>query len=250
MVGMPFEAPRDAPVVADVADGGLAHSDRTAALARLAAGIAHELRNPLAVVLARVQLLQLVLRSGQPLSPERLEGALRAVEDQALRASKVLENLSSFARPRPPQLSTVDLPDLIGYAMTLLRPHIPETGFSVEVDVQPEAKALQADRGQLLTALSQVVLNALEAMPSGGALRIGAELTEGAVEIRVADSGPGIAAGDRSRIFDPFFSTKASAAGLGLCVAQTIAEAHGGSLRLERCEGSGAAFVLILPART
>jgi signal transduction histidine kinase len=247
MIGMGLDAPHGVPEGAGAAESSLAIPDRTAALARLAAGIAHELRNPLAVVLARVQLLQLTLRSGQALSPERLERALGAVEEQALRASKIIENLSSFARPRAPETSAVDVPDVVTHALAILRHRMPDRGLGVEVEVRPEAKVLSADRGQLLTALTQIVLNAIEAMPSGGALRIRAVRTDNAVEISVADTGPGIAVHDVPRIFDPFFSTKPSAAGLGLCVAQTIVESHGGSLRLERTEPPGAEFVMTLP---
>jgi signal transduction histidine kinase len=250
MVGMSVEASRHTPADAAGAQFLPTHPDRTAALARLAAGIAHELRNPLAVVLARVQLLQLTLKSGKPLPPAKLEQSLRAVEEQALRASKVIENLSSFARPRAPELGLVDLPDMISRVLTLLRHRMPETGFSVEVDVRPDAKALLADAGQLLTALTQLVLNGIEAMPAGGVLRIRAQRTDGSIEISVTDSGPGIAQHDAPRIFDPFFSTKTSAAGLGLCVAQTIAESHGGALRLDHAGTAGAEFVLALPVRS
>jgi signal transduction histidine kinase len=249
MVGMTPAAPAGTPADPDAPESSAISPDRMAALARLAAGIAHELRNPLAVVLARVQLLQLTLKSGKPLPAAKLERALQAVEEQALRAAKVIENLSGFARPRPPEPAAVDLPEMVAHALALLRHRMPECGLGVDVDIRPEAKALVADRGQLLTALTQLILNAVEAMPSGGLLRIRAVRSDGATEISVTDSGPGIAVPDTSRIFDPFFSTKASAAGLGLCVAQTIAESHGGSLRLERSESSGAEFVLTIPAR-
>jgi signal transduction histidine kinase len=221
--------------------------DRTAGLARLAAGIAHELRNPLAVVLARVQLLQLMLRSGQPVPAAKLEQTLRAVEEQALRASKVIENLSGFARPRPPAIGPVDLPDVVAHVLALARDRMQEAAVTAEVAILPEVKALVGDRGQLITALGQLALNAIEAMPRGGRLRIRAERRAGAIEVGVADEGSGVAPDDVPRLFDPFFSTKRAAAGLGLCVAQTIAEAHGGSLRLERSEASGAEFVLSLP---
>jgi signal transduction histidine kinase len=223
--------------------------DRIAAATRLAAGVAHELRNPLAVVLARVQLLQLTLRSGKPLPQAKLEHALRTVEEQALRASKVIDSLSSFTRPRAPEIALVDLPDVVAHVVAQSRGRMPPSGLTLDVSIEPDSEALLADRTQLLTALGQLVLNAIEAMPSGGHLRIGARRGTDGIDISVADTGPGIARNDVARIFDPFFSTKPSAAGLGLCVAQTIAESHGGTLRLVRSEPTGAEFVLSLPRR-
>lgn len=221
--------------------------DRTAGLARLAAGMAHELRNPLAVVLARVQLLQLMLQSGRPVPREKLAEVLGAIEEQALRASRVIETMTGFARPRAPAIGPVDLPDVVAHVLALVGQRLQDAGITVEVSVLPEVTSVAADRAQLVTALDQLVLNAIEAMPGGGRLRIHARRRAGAVEIAVADDGGGIGASDAPRIFDPFFSTKPAAAGLGLCVAQTIAEAHGGSLRLERSEPTGAEFVISLP---
>src|SRR5256885_16783095 len=99
------------------------------------------------------------------------------------------------------------------------------------------------------TALRQLTLNALQAMPDGGRLRIHARARDGSVEVIVGDTGGGIATHDAARIFDPFFTTKPSGTVIGLCVARTIAEAHGGSVRLMASGGPGAEFVLPLPTR-
>lgn len=225
-------------------------SEKTEALARLAAGMAHELRNPLAVILARVQLLELALKSGKPLEPGKLERTLRTVEEQAVRAAKIIESLSIFARPRAPELKPVDLAETVGHVLGALRARMPaERPVTTDVQIPVEAQTLSADRGQLTTALTQLIVNALEAMPEGGVLGIRARRCGDAIEIAVSDSGPGVAERDAPRIFDPFFSTKPAAAGLGLCVAQTIAESHGGSVRLGATGPGGAEFVLSLPAR-
>ena len=225
-------------------------ADKTATLARLAAGIAHELRNPLAVILARVQLLELAMKGGKPLPPGKLETTLRTVGEQAVRASKIIESLSIFARPRVPVLESVDLGQIIGHVLSDLRAESSEDRIvTTEVDVAPEAMTVVADSGQLTTALRQLTLNALQAMADGGRLRIHARARDGSVEVIVGDTGGGIATHDAARIFDPFFTTKPSGTGLGLCVAQTIAEAHGGSVRLMASGGPGAEFVLSLPTR-
>src|SRR5437879_449498 len=128
-------------------------ADKTATLARLAAGIAHELRNPLAVILARVQLLELAMKGSKPLPPGKLETTLRTVGEQAVRASKIIESLSIFARPRVPVLESVDLGQIIGHVLSDLRAESSEDRIvTTEVDVAPEAMTVVADSGQLTTA--------------------------------------------------------------------------------------------------
>lgn len=225
-------------------------AEKSEALARLAAGIAHELRNPLAVILARVQLLEFGRKNGRAPEPERLERALRTIEEQAVRASRIIENLSVFARPRAPEVHSIDLGEMVGHVLGSVRARMPQgAALLTNVVIPPEARTLLADRDQLTTALTHLVVNALEAMPSGGRLEIRARRADGTVDIAVCDTGAGVAPHDVPRIFDPFFSTKPAAAGLGLCVAQTIAEAHGGTVRLAAAGAPGAEFVLTLPAR-
>ena len=223
-------------------------AEKTSALARLAGGIAHELRNPLAVILARVQLLALTMKSGQTIDPAKLERTLITVEEQAVRASKVIESLSIFARPRTPARQRVELAEIVGQVLGALRAQLPQdVSLRTDVQIAPDIQTVFADPVQLTTALSQMVVNAIEAMPDGGTLCIRVTRCPGAIEIAVADTGPGVAERDAPRIFDPFFSTKEAAAGLGLCVAQTIAESHGGGVRLVAVGGPGAEFVLRLP---
>ncbi len=224
------------------------HGESNGAVGRLAAGIAHELRNPLAVILARAQLLALALRNGQVIEPDKLRRTLATIEEQALRASRVIENVSLFARPRPPDIQDVDLRAVVTEVLQAVKSRMPEQGIVTEVDVAPDAGTVPADPAQLGTALTHLVLNAVEAMTAGGRLRVRVRREPGGVEIAVADTGPGVPPHDAPRIFEPFFSTKRSAAGLGLSVALTIAEAHGGSLRLAQRGTPGAEFVLTLPA--
>jgi signal transduction histidine kinase len=223
-------------------------AEKTSALARLAAGIAHELRNPLAVILARVQLLALTMKGDQSIDPAKLERTLATIEEQAVRAAKVIESLSIFARPRAPERQVVEVAEIVGHVLGALRARLPhEARLATDVQVAADVHTVVADATQLTTALTQLVVNAIEAMPEGGTLRIRARRQPGAIEIAVADTGPGVATRDMARIFDPFFSTKPAAAGLGLCVAQTIAESHGGGVRLVAAGGPGAEFVLRLP---
>jgi len=238
--GGALAGPRDAPA-AGGPEGSL--------VARLAAGVAHELRNPLAVILARVQLLQHGIRNGKPPDSDKLARTLTAIEAQALRASKIIDNLSVFARPRPPELAPVDLRETIAEVLGLLRGPLEAASIVVKVDLAADAAAIVADRAQLGTALTQLVLNAIEAMPTGGQLRVQGRRSANGIELSIADSGSGVARDDASRIFEAFFSTKRGSAGLGLCIVQTIAAAHGGDIRLTQAGVPGAEFVLSLLGR-
>jgi len=231
----------------DASEGGA--SGEGSLVTRLAAGVAHELRNPLAVILARVQLLQHGLRTGKPPDGDKLARTLGAIEVQALRASKIIDNLSAFARPRPPELAPVDLDETVREVLGLLRERFEAAGVGVEIDVASDVGTIVADSVQLQAALAQLVLNAIEAMPSGGHVRVGVRRNGDRVELGVADDGPGVAREDAARIFEAFVSTKRGAAGLGLCIVQTIAASHGGGIRLVVAGGPGAEFVMSLPAR-
>src|SRR5262245_2530374 len=225
-------------------------ADDPKALAQMGAGVAHELRNPLAVILARVQLLQLGIKNGKAPDVERLSRTLATLEEQALRASKIIENLSTFARPRTPELAPVDLADTVNQVLYDMGGHPAAGSLATEIDIRDGAATIVADLSQLVAALTQLIRNALDAMPDGGRLRVHARCGKDTVEISVADSGAGVAPHDAPRIFEPFFSTRPGAAGLGLCVAQTVAHSHGGALRLAAAGGTGAGFILSLPART
>lgn len=216
---------------------------------RLAAGVAHELRNPLAVILARVQLLQYGLRTGKVPDGDKLAHTLGAIEEQALRAAKIIDNLSAFARPRQPELALVDLAETVRSVLGPLRERLEAGGVGVAIDVAADVGTLAADGAQLQAALGQLVLNAIEAVPGGGHVRVSVRRSGDRVELSVADDGPGVAPADAARIFEAFVSTKRGAAGLGLCIAQTIAASHGGGIHLRTAGGPGAEFVMSLPAR-
>jgi signal transduction histidine kinase len=245
---MSVEAPGGAPAGPRDAPGARAPEDGSL-VTRLATSVAHELRNPLAVILARVQLLQLGLKVGKPPDSDKLAHTLSAIEEQALRASRIVDNLSSFGRPRPPQLAPVDLAETVQQVLAAVHGRLQGAGVTVAVEVAPDVPTITADRVQIQTALAQLVHNAIDAMPDGGRVRIGVRRSANGVEVSITDSGPGVAREDAARIFEAFVSTRRGAAGLGLSIAQTIAAAHGGAIRLVAAGVPGAEFVLSLPAR-
>jgi signal transduction histidine kinase len=216
---------------------------------RLATGVAHELRNPLAVILARVQLLQHGLRNGKLPEGDKLVRILTTIEDQAVRATTIIDNLAVFAHPRPPELAQVQVNAAVGEVLQRLGGRLERAGVTVDIDIASDAAMIVADSPQLQSALGHLVVNAIEAMSSGGHLHVRSRRSADGVELSIADSGPGVPREDASRIFEAFFSTKRGAAGLGLSIVQTIAASHGGAIRLVEAGVPGGEFVLSLPAR-
>lgn len=222
--------------------------DRLAALGEMAAGLAHEIRNPL----AGMEVLAGLLRRRLADRPEECEllaelcGELRAVAD-------VVSESLEYVKPLPPARGRVDALALLEEALACARSRV---GFEGAVERRFEAAlpALEADEEQLRTLLVNLMVNALQAMAGAATgrppvLGLSARAGQGGeIEICVSDTGPGVPAELREKVFYPFFSTRQGGSGVGLALAQKIALSHGGSLELERAAGGGCAARLRLPA--
>lgn len=219
------------------------HNVRLAAAGQLAAGLAHELRNPLASVEGAAE----VLAAGNlPLDTQ--QELLAIIRKEASRISRLLTELIGFARPRPPQLQTVDLAGLIDALKRLIEPQAVRLGVTVQTDLQPGLRPLHADPDQLQQVLLNLTLNALQAMEGNpGGLVIRARNHGQGVRIEVEDEGCGVAEADVEQIFQPFFTTKPQGSGLGLSVAKEIARQHGGELTAKRRLIRGMIFTVTLP---
>ncbi len=222
-------------------------SKRLADLGELAAGLAHELRNPLASISGCVELL----RGAQGLSEE--DGrVLGIVLREAGRLDALLTRVLEFSRPSPPARRSADLAVLVGETLDMFAADPAATGLSLERSLAPAPAVLDPDQ------LRQVVLNllsnaaqALRDSGKGARIAVGcAPDAGGGAVLTVEDDGPGIAAGDAARVFTPFFTTKPKGTGLGLAVVQRIVDAHGGSVSLQSKPGEGARFVIRLPPST
>jgi len=216
-------------------------SARLAALGQFSATMAHELRNPLNVVKLSVH----YVTTNVPQPDERLQRNLSHMNRSVDRACAIIDDLLAFSRLPPPQLSPAPVNEIVREAVSLLSVPNPVT---VDWSSAPDLPLVLMDHRQIEQAVGNLVQNALQAMPEGGRLTISTRLEDGQVEIAVRDSGPGIPEDLQGRIFEPFFSTKASGTGLGLPLVREIALAHGGDLRLRNAPGGGACFTLILPA--
>ncbi|MFO7608722.1 MAG: ATP-binding protein [Candidatus Krumholzibacteriia bacterium] len=223
------------------------HMRRLGSLGLLAGGIAHDFNNLLTIVLGNTA----VARDTAALPAEAAAG-LDNIEQAALRARDLTSRLLDFARGDAPRTRPVDLAAGVRRTAGLV---LADSALGLVDELPADLRPVAADPGQLDQVLQNVLLNARQAMPRGGTVRVVARNTDGdgangkaAVELTIADEGPGIAAADLERVFEPYYTTKAGGTGLGLAIAYAIVARHGGRLTVASQPGAGAAFTLRLPA--
>jgi PAS domain S-box-containing protein len=221
-------------------------SDRLVSLGELAATIAHELNNPLGIVIGFAQ--ELLTEIG-PSDPHYQP--LKIIEEEANRCKKIMRDLLDFARPAPPSFVLTDIPYVVKRSMDLVSGHLQKFKVKAVIDFQPDLPRTYADAQQLEQVLVNLFFNAAEAMPEGGTLtvRAAAQPAErNELTIAVSDTGVGIDAYDLPNIFRPFFTTKTKRGmGLGLSICESIIKVHGGKIEAESAPGKGTTFYLRLP---
>jgi signal transduction histidine kinase len=239
----------------DVSDGALKKlflADKLATVGELAAGAAHEIRNPLTLIRGVVQLVT------DEVPPQRrllMETALQEVD----RIDAILKGLLSLSRTSQLDITQFSIAELIGQSMLLLDPELRKRAIDSEVKLLPADTVMLGDRSQLQQALLNILWNAIQAMPGGGklqvsvdegeAFRVGDESSPPFV-LRIQDSGEGIPPDNCSRVFDPFFTTKEEGTGLGLSICYGIIARHGGEMSIESSTDStnhGTTVTVILP---
>jgi two-component system, NtrC family, sensor histidine kinase HydH len=221
----------------------LIRSEKLAALGQLAAGIAHEIRNPL----TSINILIHSLRE-KPSDEEVHREDLRVIEEEIHRINVIVDQFLRFAKPAPPLLQEADLVSLFEETLQLLKPQIEKQ----RITVQKEFNALPStvlDREQMKQVVLNLLLNALQAMSGGGLLRLSGQVLEDNrwIQLSVQDTGVGIPPEDMNKLFDPFFSTKEGGVGLGLSIAHRIIDQHRGKIQIESTPGQGTLFTLWLP---
>ncbi|HTU02913.1 MAG TPA: ATP-binding protein [Candidatus Sulfotelmatobacter sp.] len=239
------------------AQAQLIQTEKLASLGRLSASIAHEINNPLSGILTYAKLVSRRLRAGLP-SPDAVLVILQQlalVERETQRCSTIVRNLLDFARQREPSFQPVDLASVLDEAISLLGHRLGMQSVEVVREFEP-VPPVAADFGQLRQAAVNILMNACEAMPKGGTVRIrlrtavpnnGGPGRPPVAEIAISDTGEGIAPEHLSKIFDPFFSTKEQGTGLGLSVVYGILEKHKGTVTVESRVGEGTTVRLRLP---
>ena len=223
----------------------IGQSEKLASIGRLAAGVAHEINNPLTGVLTFAHLLR-----QKPNMTEQDRQDLDLIIHETTRTAEIVRGLLDFARERPAVKELLDVNEVMRHTLRLIASQKPVKQVVIVEDLAASLPRVDADRNQLQQVLINLSLNACEAMPAGGTLLIATLADDGKVLVRLTDTGCGIKREDLGRIFDPFFSTKpvGKGTGLGLSVSYGIIQQHGGSIEVESEEGKGATFTIVLPA--
>jgi signal transduction histidine kinase len=217
-------------------------AERLYALGQLSAGLAHEIRNPLASIAGAVGILR-----RRRCSEERAAECLDILSTECQRLNRLLTSFLEFARPRSPNFQTVSVVSVFGSVLGLAE-HAAYGGSPIRLRGEsPPGLVLDCDPEQLSQVLLNLVINAIQAMPEGGEVLLSARVTDGMVSIEVRDEGCGVSERDMEHLYDPFFTTKENGTGLGLPVAHQIVAQLGGSLMAEHNPERGMTFSVRLP---
>lgn len=222
----------------------LQQTERLQSLGTLAAGIAHEIRNPLATINFNAQMLQreLDLDDNQAQMLSDLIQEVRKIDN-------IVREVLNFARPREPQFLPANLNDIVRYCHNLSKVHIRKAKIELFLDLDHAMPDIIMDSDQIGQVVMNLMINAVEAMPNGGRMEVQTRVDEAQerVVLSVRDTGEGILPEDEGRIFDPFFTRKAEGTGLGLSICRRILERHGAHMEVESHVGKGSLFRVVFP---
>jgi len=225
----------------------LIQSDRLAIMGQMAAGIAHEINNPLGIILSNADDLL-----HNELDPKSIRESLQSIERNAIRAGKIIEDLLSFTRPSPPEKVPIDIIELIEESTLFLKQKIKQKRIVLKKELPQERVIVAGDENLIQQVLINLVLNSIQATQEGGAITIRVKVkgagADKKVVIQIEDNGTGIAEEDLVRIFDPFFtSRRENGFGLGLFTSRIIVKKHNGTLKAESKVGEGTKMTVELP---
>ena len=218
--------------------------DKMASIGRLAAGVAHEINNPLTTILTSAMLIQ---EDTDPEDPNYQE--LQTIADEALRCRKIVSSLLDFARQSRPVKKQHNLNEVVKESVVLTRKQAAFKDVTLEQQLAKDLPATNMDKDQLEQALINLILNAIEVTDHGGKVTISTKFVPetDTIKLEVCDTGEGISEENMARIFDPFFTTKESGTGLGLAITHGIIEQHGGTIEVKSKLGQGTNFTVEFP---
>lgn len=218
-------------------------SERLAVIGEMSARMAHEIRNPLSTIGGFARAIARGTR------PDRVEVNARVIVEEVERLERLLADTLNFSRPTPLDLKPTDLNDLAETVFGLLKGALAESRVTFEKRPEPDLPSVVIDAGQIKQVLLNLIQNALQAMPGGGALKVSTRRRNGAVEVVVQDTGVGISPEDIHHIFSPFFTTKTSGTGLGLAISRKIISDHAGDIAVASQPGVGTTVTVRLPLK-
>ncbi len=222
----------------------VARSQRLASIGRLAAGVAHEIRNPLSSIKGFATYFKERYRD-TPKDHQTAEIMIQEVE----RLNRVIGQLLEFARPMSIQRKATQLGDLIRHSLKMVEGDAKQKGVTLDMESDPHVETVQIDPDRIKQVLLNLYLNAMEAMEEGGNLSVAflGMPTNHSIQITVSDTGPGIKPEDLPNLFDPYFTTKPSGTGLGLAIVHKIIESHEGEIQVESLVGEGTTITMVIP---
>jgi signal transduction histidine kinase len=222
-------------------------SERLNALTLLAAGVAHEIGNPLNSLHIHLQLMERKVRELNDNAKAELQESIDISRSEINRLDSIVTQFLRAIRPSRPELHPENINAIVEEAVRFFTPEIRDRDVVVEQELRSDLPLLQIDRGQMKQAFYNVIKNSLEAMKRRGILRIRSDMDDTHVLIRFIDTGGGMSAANLSRVFEPYFTTKPSGTGLGLLIVRRIVREHGGELSIESSEGKGLTLTIRLP---
>jgi len=222
-------------------------AERQAAIGRLTQAVAHEIRNPLNVINLSIDHVATKYAPEDERRREQLTRILSSIRDEVARLKRLVSDLLNYGRPARLAVEAIDVQKIVADTIALVRPQADEQGVEVTLEGSPSPVEILGDRERLRSCFSNIVINALQAMPGGGHLSVRVARVGDTVEVTMTDTGVGISEEALSKIFEPYFSTKQAGFGLGLAVTKTVVEEHRGSVEVRSEPQRGTTFTVKLP---
>jgi signal transduction histidine kinase len=222
----------------------LAHAERLSSLGEMAAGISHEIRNPLGIIRSSAELLKKKIAKIDPQNtfPD-------IIVEEANRLNSIITDFINYAKPRVPKMAPCRVEEIIDKNLTFLEAQNKEKGHLIKRNYEDNLPEIMADSSMLYQSFLNILLNAMQSMPEGGRILVEVSSNDHQVTIHFEDEGQGIPPGNINKIWDPFFTTKEQGTGLGLGIVKNIIESHGGSIQIVNRPVSGARVTVELPLK-
>jgi signal transduction histidine kinase len=222
----------------------LSRAEHLSTLGEMVAGISHEIRNPLGIIKSSSELLKKKMAGYDPSNtiPD-------IIIEESVRLNNIITDFLNFAKPRIPNMMACNVEDVLEKNINFLSSHIEQEGYTVEKHYDHNIPEITADSDMLYQAFLNILINAMQAMPEGGKIRVAIQSTDNTVKIFFEDEGEGIPQDLMGKIWDPFFTTKAKGTGLGLGIVKNIIESHSGSVQIRTRPGAGARVKVELPVK-